>query len=98
VTQWFDTSCFATPPLYEFGNYEIGAVRGPTFFNTDLGVFKRTSLGGARSIELRVEVFNVFNKAHFSNPNDRFGNVQFGRISSTRFPSREIQLGGRFLF
>jgi Carboxypeptidase regulatory-like domain len=98
VTQWFDTSCFATPPLYEFGNYEIGAVRGPTFFNTDLGVFKRTGLGGARSIELRVEVFNVFNKAHFSNPNDRFGNVQFGRISSTRFPSREIQLGGRFLF
>jgi hypothetical protein len=98
VTQWFDTSCFATPPLYEFGNYEIGAVRGPTFFNTDFSVLKRTALGGNRSMEFRVEVFNLFNRAHFSNPNDRLGNAQFGRISSTRFPSREIQLGGRFLF
>jgi Carboxypeptidase regulatory-like domain len=98
VNQWFDTSCFATPPLFEFGNYEIGAVRGPTFFNTDFSVFKRTGLGANRSIEFRFEVFNVFNRAHFSNPNDRLGNAQFGRISSTRFPSREIQLGARFLF
>jgi hypothetical protein len=98
VTQWFDTSCFTAPPLYEFGNYEIGAVRGPTFFNTDFGIFKRTGIGGNRLVELRVEVFNLFNHAHFSNPNDRVGNASFGRISSTRFPSRQIQLGGRFLF
>ena len=98
VRQWFDTSCFATPPTFEFGNYEIGQVRGPKFINTDFSVFKRTALGGTRSLELRMEVFNLFNKAHFSNPNDRFGNANFGRISSTRFPSREIQLGARFLF
>jgi hypothetical protein len=98
VTQWFDTSCFAAPPLHEFGDYEIGAVRGPTFFNTDFGVFKRTGIGGNRLIEFRVEVFNLFNRAHFSNPNDRVGNASFGRISSTRFPARQIQLGGRFLF
>jgi hypothetical protein len=98
VTQWFDTSCFVAPALFEFGNYEIGAVRGPTFFNTDFGIFKRTGVGGNRLVEFRVEVFNLFNKVHFSNPNDRVGNAQFGRISSTRFPSRQIQLGGRFLF
>jgi hypothetical protein len=98
VLQWFETSCFATPPLHEFGNYEIGTVRGPTFFNTDFSVFKRTPLGGTRSIEFRVEVFNLFNRVHLSNPNVLFGNAQFGRISSTRFPSREIQLGARFLF
>jgi hypothetical protein len=98
VTQWFDTSCFAAPPLYEFGDYEIGAVRGPTLFNTDFSVFKRTGLSGSRSLEFRVEVFNLFNRVHLANPNDRVGNAQFGRISSTRFPSREIQLGARFLF
>jgi hypothetical protein len=97
-TQWFDTSCFGTPAQFAFGNYEIGQVRGPKFINTDFSVFKRTALGAARSLEFRVEVFNLFNKAHFSNPNDRLGNASFGRISSTRFPSREIQLGARFLF
>jgi hypothetical protein len=98
VTRWFDTGCFAAPPLHEFGNYEIGAVRGPTFLNTDFSVFKRTGLGGTRSIEFRLEVFNLFDRVHLSNPNTSFGNAQFGRIASTRFPSREIQLGGRFLF
>ena len=87
-----------TPPQFQFGNYEIGQVRGPTLINTDFSLFKRTSLGGTRSIELRVETFNLFNKAHFRNPNASFGNSQFGRISSTRLPSREIQLGARFLF
>ena len=73
-------------------------MRGPKFINTDFSFFKRTALGGTRSIEFRMEVFNLFNKAHFSNPNDRLGNASFGRISGTSFPSREIQLGARFLF
>ena len=73
-------------------------MRGPTLLTTDFSLFKRTSLGGARSMEVRIETFNVFNRAHFSNPNTSFGNSQFGRISSTRLPSREIQLGARFLF
>jgi Carboxypeptidase regulatory-like domain/TonB dependent receptor-like, beta-barrel len=98
VEQWFDTACFANPAIFQFGNYQIGDVRGPTFFNTDFSVFKRTGLGGTRSFEFRIEMFNLFNRAHFSNPNTQFGNAQFGRISSTRFPSREIQLGARLLF
>jgi hypothetical protein len=35
VDQWFDTSCFANPPQFQFGNYEIGQVRGPALINTD---------------------------------------------------------------
>ena len=98
VEQWFDTGCFANPPQFQFGNYEIGQVRGPALINTDFSLFKRTGLGGARSLELRLEMFNLFNHAHFSNPNTSFGNSQFGRITSTRLPSREIQLGARVLF
>jgi hypothetical protein len=98
VTQWFDTTCFENPAAFEFGNYKIGMVRGPKYVNTDFSVFKRTRMGAARSIEVRFEIFNLFNKAQFSNPNTTFGSAEFGRISSTRFPSREIQLGARFLF
>ena len=73
-------------------------MRGPRFVNTDFSIFKRTQFGGAKSLELRLETFNLFNHALFANPNVTFGNAQFGRIASTRFPSREIQLGARFLF
>ena len=40
VTQWFDTGCFADPAQYQFGNYKIGDVRGPTVFNTDFSAAK----------------------------------------------------------
>jgi Carboxypeptidase regulatory-like domain len=98
VDQWFDTSCFADPAEFTFGNYEVGQVRGPTFFNTDFSVFKRTQLGGSRLLELRLEAFNLFNRAHLGLPERSFGAGNFGRISETRFPSREIQLGARFFF
>jgi hypothetical protein len=45
-----------------------------------------------------VDVFNLFNRAHFANPNVTFGNSAFGRISATRLTSREVQLGFRYLF
>jgi TonB dependent receptor-like, beta-barrel len=97
VDKWFDTTCFADPAQYQFGNYRIGDVRGPTVFNTDASLFKKTSIG-KRAFELRIDAFNVFNRAHFANPNVTFGNSAFGRVSATRLTSREIQVGARVLF
>jgi hypothetical protein len=102
VTQWFDTSCFADPAEFQFGSYQIGDVRGPSVFNTDLSLVKRTSIGKG-SIEFRADAFNVFNRAHFdrpgvSNTGATFGTSTFGRIAATRLTPREVQLGVRFLF
>jgi hypothetical protein len=97
VNAWFDTSCFADPARLQFGNYRIGDVRGPTVFNTDVSAAKRTAIG-SKTAEIRFDVFNVFNRAHFSNPATTFGNATFGTISSTRLTPREGQLGVRFLF
>jgi hypothetical protein len=97
VAKWFDTSCFADPAQFVFGNYTIGDVRGPSIFNTDLSISKRTAIG-TKALEFRADIFNVFNKAHFSNPGNTFGTAAFGTISGTRRPPREAQLGVRFLF
>ena len=97
-TQWFDTSCFANPAQFQFGNYESARSAGRRCSTTDFSLFKRTALGGNRSMEVRLETFNVFNRAHFSNPNTSFGNSQFGRISSTRLPSRESSWARGFCF
>ena len=100
VEQWFDTSCFADPEPFAFGNYKIGDARGPSVFNTDLTAFKRTAIGRT-SFELRIDLFNLFDRAHFATPsggNVQFGNAQFGRINNTRLTPREVQLGVRLLF
>jgi hypothetical protein len=97
VDRWFDTSCFANPAQYQFGNYVIGNARGPAVFNTDVSVAKRTAIGRVTA-EIRVDVFNLFNRAHFDKPATTFGNSTFGTISATRLTPREGQLGFRLLF
>ncbi|HXK00786.1 MAG TPA: carboxypeptidase regulatory-like domain-containing protein [Verrucomicrobiae bacterium] len=99
VNQWFDTTCFANPPAYTFGNSGVGHVRGPGLNNTDFSLAKDTLLSAER-LRLRVEAdfFNVFNTAHFGNPNTTLGNSNFGVISGDRLPPRLIQLGAKFQF
>jgi hypothetical protein len=52
VDRWFDTSCFADPAQYQFGNYRPGDARGPSVFNTDFSAAK-TALG-SRTLEIRL--------------------------------------------
>jgi hypothetical protein len=51
-----------------FGNLPRNAYYGPSFRNLDLSVVKNTPLGGHLKLQLRMDVFNVFNHANFSNP------------------------------
>ena len=47
-----------------------------------------------------VDVYNVFNRANFANPNTTFGSAGFGRITAlaTGATMRRVQLVGRLLF
>lgn len=50
------------------GSLGRNAFYGPSFANLDLSLVKSTSLGGHRSLELRVDVSNVLNHPNFANP------------------------------
>ena len=47
--------------------------------------------------QLRGELYNVFNKVNFDNPNTGFGTANFGRVTSAR-DMRRIEIGGKILF
>jgi hypothetical protein len=98
VERWFDTSCFATPPQFQFGNSGKSHVRGPGLVNFDLSLFKKFAIDEKRAIEFRSEFFNAFNNPHFNNPNTQLGNSNFGRISGSVLTPREIQLGLKLTF
>jgi hypothetical protein len=95
--EWFDTSAFAMPTPYTFGTAWRNSVRGPGFFNVDLAVAKTWPVTRTSQLELRWEVFNVFNRANFDLPNRIFGTPNFGRIFSAKSP-REMQVGLRLAF
>jgi hypothetical protein len=66
--QWLNPAAFSIPAPGEFGNLERGLLRGPSFRQVDLLVSKRFGLSGSANVELRGEVFNLFNRTNYDLP------------------------------
>jgi hypothetical protein len=59
--------CFVHPTkIGDLGDRARNRLRRPSIFNTDIALFKNFKLGEKRSIQLRWETYNVFNKSNFS--------------------------------
>lgn len=102
---FFDTACFSLPMAgakidnSRSGNESRGAVVGPGFNTMDASIFKIFRITETQHADLRFEVFNVFNEAHFAQPGLTFGTSTFGRITSTvGNDSRVIQLAFKYGF
>jgi hypothetical protein len=77
-----------------------GGARGPSYKQTDARFGYRIRVGGARTLDTFVEVFNLFNNTNFENPSGDRRGTDFLRVTSLRgggFP-RQLQLGLRFAF
>ncbi|HYT77024.1 MAG TPA: hypothetical protein VEL79_19875, partial [Vicinamibacterales bacterium] len=55
--------------LGTIGSEERGACRGPGLLNTDLSFYKTIRTTGRTQLQLRLEMFNVFNRANFLSQN-----------------------------
>jgi hypothetical protein len=93
----FEASAFALPAQFTFGSASRNLLRGPKFVNTDLSLMKNVIVGGGATVQIRVEMFNIFNTVNWGNPNASFDNTAFGRITSAG-AMRQVQLGGKLLF
>ncbi len=95
--QWFNTNCFALPAAYTFGSAGRNSVRAPGYASLDVVVGKDVVLSTGARLELRWEIFNLFNRANFDVPNRTFGTPNFGRVFSAG-PARQMQLGVKLVF
>ncbi len=96
-TQWLNPAAFATPAPGTYGNLQRGALRGPGSVQLDLLIDKRFNFGTTRNFELRLEVFNLFDKAIFNNPVASLPNV-LGTASNQLQPGQPFTpaLAGTF--
>lgn len=108
--QYFNPAAFVVPAAGTLGNTGRGAFIGPNLRTFDLAAVKKTSLralGDSATLQIRVEAFNLFNRANFAPPaltafagaaSNEAALSTFGRIRSTVTSSRQIQLGIRLAF
>jgi hypothetical protein len=108
--RYWDINCFQVPPANQRGNLGRNTLIGPGLIAVDLSLVKGFRLGQDRRLEVRVECFNLPNRANFAIPSGRtaFTGVAddgspiiaptWGRITSTVTTSRQIQLGAKLVF
>jgi hypothetical protein len=61
-----DQDC--VPGTRHFGNLGRDALRGPSFKQWDLAIYKNTQITERVGLQLRADIFNVVNHPNFSNP------------------------------
>ena len=91
---------FSDPPLGQFNN---GTQRtlccGPGLIDWDFSVHKKIPLTESKYFQFRAEIFNVFNRTNFSNPDGGYsdGATEFGKITSAGDP-RLLQFALKYFF
>ncbi len=96
----FNTSLFQTETLGKLGNAPRRFFYGPGISNFDMELTKTVRITETKSLDLRIEGFNVFNHAQFYGPASVDGEINdanFGRVVSAADP-RLVQLAAKFTF
>jgi outer membrane receptor protein involved in Fe transport len=90
VHQWFNPACFSGSQYGTVGTLGRNALIGPGYVETDLGVMKETRITERVSLQIRAELFNLFNHPNFATP----GGVIFSAGSAnTNYQATSVPTG-----
>ena len=109
---YFDVSAFELQPRGRLGTLGRNTMIGPGFATFDISLSRTVPITEQHTLQFRLEVFNLFNRANFSHPQNRGaggGVIIFNNLSgvpignaatifSTTSSSRQLQLGLRYTF
>ena len=106
VQSWINPCAYSNPNLlgqYTFGTAPRNEVIGPGLVQVDFSVSRSFRLIWERlRLNVRADIFNIFNHPNFDPPVRIFDSENFGSLSSSNAygnrPPRQIQFGLRLLF
>ena len=103
-----DALCLPQGPLeYHLDPQPREIIQRPGFANVDMSLVKNQVLTGGTRVQLRLEVFNVLNRANFATPTrpvfagasqNETPLATAGKVTRTVNASRQVQLGIKVLF
>jgi carboxypeptidase family protein len=90
---FLNPAAFATPAPGTFGNLERNSIHGPGTQQIDMVIVKRIGVGNGPNVELRAEIFNLFNQDNFANPVGTLPNALPSGAAGTTPASNTVQPG-----
>lgn len=81
---YFNSACFSNPANGEFGNAPgyLSNLRKAGLATEDLGISKSLKFGERYQLSVRFQMFNVFNRHGYGDPNTGIGTTQFGHVGT----------------
>lgn len=93
----FSKSQFAQPTFGQEGNESYNRFTGPNFEEWDASLLKNTKIWESLQFQIRLDVFNVFNRSNLINVDTNLPDGTFGRATNQDAP-RFVQIGGNLSF
>jgi hypothetical protein len=97
IQRWFDTSAFARPRQFTYGNSGRNILRGPITNTFDFGLVKNFRVAERHNVQFRAEFFSLTNTPNFGLPGSTVGTPTFGVITGAS-GNRNVQLGLKYSF
>lgn len=94
LTGLFAPSAFGVPAMGNEGNELANRFRGPGFAKSDFTLAKNTPLKENVNLQLRLELYNIFNRPNLYGMVGDLSSGNFGRATAQYNP-RYLQIGGK---
>ncbi len=85
-------------PIQVEGNAGRNSIEQPGINNWDMGIFKNTHVGERFNVQLRWEMFNIWNHTQYGTSNLTMTSANLGTITGLLVGPRPMQLGLRLSF
>jgi hypothetical protein len=106
---WFNPAAFASPAPGTYSNEGRNEFYGPWNHQVDFSAFKNFRFKEKLTLQLRAEIFNIFNFVNYSEPANNLQGSNLGQIGSTYDVSfgapgigpgapRNVQLAAKIIF
>ncbi|HET7345904.1 MAG TPA: carboxypeptidase regulatory-like domain-containing protein [Acidobacteriaceae bacterium] len=102
--EWFNTSAFAAPTGYTYGNEKVNPLVSQHYSDVDMSLFRQFHIGETRYFEFRAESFNLFNNVVFRPPDRTNTDANYGQVTSqvtgqnNQPATRQLQLSLKFYY
>jgi hypothetical protein len=100
LNAYLNRDAFAQPALGTFGDVTYRSVEGPGYWDINMALSRILGVGGSRSLELRLEAFNLTNNFNWGDPATNLNLPTFGRITNIAVGGspRVMQFGIKYNF
>jgi hypothetical protein len=92
VSSTLKAGWMSAPAAGTFGDFPVNSLSGPSYFNFDMSLIKRFRITETVTFQLKGTAINILNHPNFIYGTVNFDSTSFGRVTTQRGVSRQMNI------